>query len=112
MLTPDNKCSVYDERPIICRLWGLIDKDINFWTKKILLGDYDNWADDFLNFENSIDHRDVSSHQNEMVFYCSDFQLQELIDVRPKEDSVYIRSSTEPFDEDMRFTNKSFYGIM
>jgi ribonuclease J len=35
-----------------------------------------------------------------MVFYCSDFQLQELIDIRPQ-DSVYIRSSTEPFDDDM-----------
>ena len=34
-----------------------------------------------------------------MVFYCSDFQLQELIDIRSH--SVYIRSSTEPFDDDM-----------
>lgn len=82
--------------------WGLIDKDINFWTKKLLLGDYDNWADEFLDYENSIDHRDVSLNQKEMVFYCSDFQLQELIDVRPKEGSVYIRSSTEPFDDEMK----------
>jgi len=94
----DNGIKIYKPR----KSWGLIDKDINFWTKKVLLGDYDNWADEFLDYENSIDHRDVSSHQNEMVFYCSDFQLQELIDVRPKEDSVYIRSSTEPFDDDMR----------
>jgi ribonuclease J len=28
--------------------------------------------------------------------------LKELIDIRPKEESVYIRSSTEPFDDDMR----------
>jgi ribonuclease J len=94
----DNVIKIYKPR----KSWGLIDKDVNFWTKKILLGDYDNWADEFLDYNNSVDHRDVSSNQKEMVFYCSDFQLQELIDVRPKEDSVYIRSSTEPFDDDMR----------
>jgi ribonuclease J len=27
--------------------------------------------------------------------------LQELIDIRPKENSNYIRSSTEPFDDEM-----------
>ncbi len=42
------------------------------------------------------------SNQKDVVFYCSDFQLQELIDIRPKDNSVYIRSSTEPFDDDMR----------
>ena len=94
----DSKIKIYKPK----KSWGLIDKDINFWTKKILLGDYDNWADEFIDYENSIDHRDVTSNQKEFVFYCSDFQLQELIDVRPKEDSVYIRSSTEPFDDDMR----------
>lgn len=40
--------------------------------------------------------------QKDVVFYCSDFQLQELIDIRPEGSSVYIRSSTEPFDDDMR----------
>ncbi len=94
----DSKIKIYIPR----KSWGLIDKDVNIWTKKILLGDYDNWADEFVEYENSIDYRDVSSNQKDFVFYCSDFQLQELIDVRPKENSVYIRSSTEPFDDDMR----------
>jgi ribonuclease J len=40
------------------------------------------------------------------MFYCSDFRLQELIDVRPKEDSRYIRSSTEPFDVEMRLDHE------
>jgi ribonuclease J len=47
------------------------------------------------------DYRSVSSSQNEMIFYCNDFQLQELIDIRPRENSCYIRSSTEPFDDEM-----------
>jgi len=76
----DNVIKIYKPR----KSWGLIDKDVNFWTKKVLLGDYDNWADEFIDYNNSVNHRDVSSNQKEMVFYCSDFQLQELIDVRPK----------------------------
>ena len=94
----DSKIKIYIPR----KSWGLIDKDLNIWTKKVLLGDYDNWADEFVDYENAVDHRDVSSDQKSLIFYCSDFQLQELIDVRPKENSAYIRSSTEPFDDDMR----------
>ena len=41
-----------------------------------------------------------------MIFYCSDFQIQELIDIRPKENSSYIRSSTEPFDEEMELDQR------
>jgi ribonuclease J len=94
----DSKIKIYIPR----KSWGLIDKDINIWTRKVLLGDYDNWADEFVDYENAIDHRNVSFNQDGLVFYCSDFQLQELIDVKPKENSAYVRSSTEPFDEDMR----------
>jgi ribonuclease J len=94
----DSKIRIYIPR----KSWGLIDKDIGIWTKKILLGDYDNWSDEFIDYQNSVDHRDISSNQGDLVFYCSDFQLQELIDIRPKENSTYIRSSTEPFDDDMR----------
>jgi ribonuclease J len=93
----DNHIKVYIPK----KGWGLIDKDIDYWGKKLLLEDYNNWADEFLDYENHVDYRDVSSHQKEMIFYCSDFQLQELIDVRPKENSSYIRSSTEPFDDEM-----------
>jgi len=82
--------------------WGLIDKDIhNKWTKKQLLADYDNWADEFIDYSNSIYHRHVKEHQKDFVFFCSDFQLQELIDIRPNANSSYIRSSTEPFNEEM-----------
>jgi ribonuclease J len=81
--------------------WGLIDKDTDYWGKKLLLEDYDNWSDEFLDYNNRVDYRDVLSRQKEMIFYCSDFQIQELIDVKPKENSSYIRSSTEPFDDEM-----------
>ena len=94
----DSNVKIYIPR----KSWGLIDKDLNTWTKKILLGDYGNWVEEFIDYENSVDHRDITSSQKDVVFYCSDFQLQELIDIRPERSSVYIRSSTEPFDDDMR----------
>lgn len=82
--------------------WGLIDKDRDYWTDKIMLEDYDTWEREFIGRDNSIDYRDVSAKQPDYMFYCSDFKLQELIDVRPSEGSSYIRSSTEPFDDEMR----------
>jgi len=89
---------VYNPR----KSWGLIDKDRDYWTDKIVLADYDVWEREFIDRNNSVDYRDVSSKQNEFMFYCSDYRLQELIDIRPSEDSSYIRSSTEPFDDEMR----------
>lgn len=49
----------------------------------------------------TLNFKDVSQHQENWIFYCSDYQLQQLIDVRPEEGSSYIRSLTEPFDEEM-----------
>lgn len=94
----DKRIKIYIPR----KVWGLIDKDISYWTKKLILADYDNWADEFIDYNNHVDHRDVFTHQKEMIFYCSDFQLQELIDIKPLKNSVYIRSSTEPFDDEMK----------
>jgi ribonuclease J len=67
----------------------------------MLLEDYPTWAHEFLDYDNRVDYRSVSSNQKEIIFYCNDFQLQELIDIRPRENSSYIRSSTEPFDDEM-----------
>jgi len=94
----DNKIKIYIPK----RRWGLIDKDLSIWSKKLVLEDYDNWVDEFIDYNNVVNYRDVSTNQKDMIFYCSDFQLQELIDVRPKENSSYIRSTTEPFDDEMK----------
>jgi len=81
--------------------WGLKDKDIGYWTEKQLLQDYKKWEQEFLDYQNAIDYRNVSSKQKEFIFYCNDYQLQQLIDIRPAMGSSYIRSSTEPFDPEM-----------
>jgi len=86
--------------------WGLIDKDINVFTQKLLDEDYHIWAREFLDYDNQIDYRDVSKNQSKMMFSLSDFKLQELIDIKPDEGSNYIRSLTEPFDPEMEFKEK------
>ena len=43
----------------------------------------------------------LHAHQKELIFYCSDFNLQNLIDIKPNPGSSYIRSLTEPFDFEM-----------
>ena len=82
--------------------WSLIDKDLNNFSEKLLQADYSAiWKREFLEYDNMVDFRDVAKQQKEFMFYCSDFNLQELIDVKPADGSSYIRSSTEPFSEEM-----------
>ena len=84
--------------------WGLIDKDLSIFTEKLLEEDYGTWQRDFLDktiYPNSVDYRDIQKNQNKYLFYCSDFRLQDLIDVKPSEGASYIRSLTEPFNTEM-----------
>jgi ribonuclease J len=81
--------------------WSLLDKDLAKFSERQLEMDYAEWQKEFLTYPNAIDYRDVSEHQKELVFYCSDFNLQNLIDVKPNPGSSYIRSLTEPFDAEM-----------
>ncbi|MGC2425605.1 MAG: MBL fold metallo-hydrolase RNA specificity domain-containing protein [Nitrososphaeraceae archaeon] len=68
-----------------------------------MLEDYDSWEEQFLGYSNKVDCRDLSTHQSDFIFYCNDFHLQELVDIKPHEKLSYIRSSAEPFDDEMRF---------
>jgi ribonuclease J len=45
--------------------------------------------------------RNSIAPKKDLIFYCSDYQLQQLIDIRPENGSIYIRSLTEPFDDEM-----------
>ena len=66
-----------------------------YWKEKEKQTIFAHYASNAVNFQY------VSTHQKELMFYCSDYQLQQLIDVRPEEGSSYIRSLTEPFDDEM-----------
>ncbi len=86
--------------------WGLVDKDLAKFSERQLLLDYEVWQQEFVGYPNSVDYRDVSKNQKESVLFCSDFKLQDLIDLKPDAGSSYIRSSTEPFDVEMRLKEK------
>ena len=81
--------------------WGLLDKDLNKFSQRQFYMDYESWQKEFLDYSNAVDYRDVQKNQKQMIFYCSDFKLQELIDIKPDPGSSYIRSLTEPFDVEM-----------
>ena len=81
--------------------WGLLDKDLTVFSERQLQMDYAEWQREFLDYSNKVDYRDVSKNQKEFVFYCSDFNLQNLIDIKPNPGSSYVRSLTEPFDIEM-----------
>lgn len=95
----DKRIKVYIAR----KNWGLIDKDRERYSDRVVEQDYDIWERPFLDYSNAVTYRDVSAKQKDMIFYCSDYQLHQLIDVRPKERSSYIRSATEPFSDEMAF---------
>jgi ribonuclease J len=93
----DKNIKVYIQRGS----WGLIDKDLKTFTERQLLQDYGTWQREFLDYPNAVDYRDVQKNQKEFIFYCSDYRLQDLIDIKPSEGASYIRSLTEPFNTEM-----------
>jgi ribonuclease J len=86
--------------------WGLIDKDLEKFTEDQLVKDYGTWQREFLDYPNAVDYRDIQKNQKEFIFYCSDFRLQDLIDVKPAQGSSYVRSLTEPFNDEMIIKEK------
>ncbi|MCV0400162.1 MAG: MBL fold metallo-hydrolase [Nitrosarchaeum sp.] len=81
--------------------WGLIDKDLDKFSRRQLYMDYAEWQREFLDYPNAIDYRGIKANQKDFIFFCSDFRLQDLIDIKPDEGATYIRSLTEPFDTEM-----------
>ena len=94
-LDNENIC-VYLER----KGWGLVGRDD--YPPGIVEQDYYIWERRYLDLENTVDYTDVRGNQGDYMLYCSQFQINELIDVEPSPGSVYVRSITEPFDIEMR----------
>jgi len=76
--------------------WGVIGSDCD---ERLIRADYDKWERDYL--DDAICHKDVKSSQNKFMFFCTNFDLKELIDIKPAAGSVYIKSVCEPFDIEM-----------
>ncbi|MCX6821709.1 MAG: MBL fold metallo-hydrolase [Candidatus Aenigmarchaeota archaeon] len=88
----DENLALYASR----KSWGLIGSD---WNKKIIGEDYDSWERNYL--DGSICYKDVHDSQKEFMFFCTNFDLKELVNIKPMKGSVYIKSVCEPFDIEM-----------
>jgi ribonuclease J len=93
----DSNIKIYIQRGT----WGLLDKDLEKFSDRQFNMDYAEWQREFLNYPNAVDYRDIKANQKNFIFFCSDFRLQDLIDIKPDEGATYIRSLTEPFDLEM-----------
>ena len=76
--------------------WGVIGSNCD---DRIIRADYDKWEREYL--DSSICHKDLKDNQNKYMFFCTNFDLKELIDLKPVDGSSYIKSVCEPFDQEM-----------
>ena len=91
--TDDEDLAVYANR----KSWGVIG-DAK-WCDKIRDEDYDSWERPYL--DRAVCYKDIRANQEDYLMFCSNFDLKELIDIKPVEGSVYIKSVCEPFDAEM-----------
>ena len=68
--------------------------------------DYDGWQRKYLKYKNMVTFEDIMKNQNKYVFFCDFFNLNELLDVKPKLGSSYIYSLSEPFNEEMQIDRR------
>jgi ribonuclease J len=67
--------------------------------------DYKKWEKEFIESGNFINYKDIQEEPQKYIFRCDFFELKELIDIKPV-NSIYIKSVTEPFDEEMEFDER------
>jgi ribonuclease J len=96
----DEQIRIYVPR----KTWGVYEDDR--FSDKIQREDYDYWEREFLDHANAVTARDIRENQGEYIFRCDFFELKELIDIKPREGSSYIRSVCEPFDLEMELDLK------
>jgi ribonuclease J len=78
--------------------WFLIN-DENAPERQIPI-DYETWERDFLELDNLVKTKDIRENQEDYVFFCSNFSIGNLIDLKPVDGSIYIRSMCEPLDDE------------
>ena len=79
--------------------WGVYND--NNYPRNIQLGDYAKWEQEMLNKPNAVTSEEIVENPKEYVFRCDFYELKYLFDVQPPKGSIYIKSVTEPFDEEM-----------
>ena len=83
--------------------WGLIDKEnIDY---KLLEQDYSKWERDFIKRDNSVIYSELKKNPGKYVVSMSMWEINQLSDINP-ENAIWIKSSCEPFDEEMKIDEK------
>lgn len=90
----DENIAIYIDR----KDWGLITKP--HYPRNIVEQDYESWEREFLDYPNRVTCEDIHRHQADFIIRIDFFDLADLIDIRPAQGSCYIRSVTEPLDEE------------
>ncbi|MCK9151667.1 MBL fold metallo-hydrolase [Methanobacterium alcaliphilum] len=65
-----------------------------------VLSDYKGWEKDYISWDNCVNYKDLQENPGDYLFQCDFFEFKELIDIKP-ENAIYIKSKTEPFNEEM-----------
>ncbi len=84
--------------------WGVLN-DMNY-PMEIQMQDYQSWENQFIGHDNTVTADEINNHPDQYIFRCDFAELKYLFDIKPPEESIYIRSVTEPVDEEMELDQK------
>ncbi len=98
-LVGDNSFACVDDEWLCA---STIDEDIESAHS---LRDYKKWERKLLENDNVLTYHDLQENPRDYIFRCDFFELKELIDIKP-ENGIYIKSSTEPFDDQMEINER------
>ena len=79
--------------------WGLIDKE--GIDSKLVEQDYSVWERAFINRANCITYHELQRNPAKYVVSMSLWELNQLTDIKPSSDAIWIKSSCEPFCDEM-----------
>jgi ribonuclease J len=83
--------------------WGLISKQ--GFDAPLVEKDSESWEREFIDKENSITYAELQKNPQKYVVSMSFWEINQLSDIKPK-DAVWIKSSCEPFNEEMEIDEK------
>jgi ribonuclease J len=83
--------------------WGLIYKE--GYDQDLIDKDYDKWERGYIYRSNSITCKELNRNPANYVVSMSLWEINQLIDIQPQ-NAVWIKSSCEPFSEDMNLDEK------
>jgi ribonuclease J len=65
--------------------------------------DYQVWEREFIDMENTVKADYINKHQDEIIIAIGYYDLPELIDLKPRTGSIYIKSTSEALNEEEIF---------